>query len=110
MHEIGALRAGRHLLPVDEEAIPVVGGDVDDEALGRCRELEHATKVEHAVPCAGCVPVPDPGSRERSPEDPGRLELGFAPARTAGQNDDAEGDEGRSSRPHRILLNRLPTA
>jgi hypothetical protein len=43
--QVAARRAPGHALAVREELVAVVGGDVDEEALGALAELERAPEV-----------------------------------------------------------------
>ena len=85
VHEVRALRPRRHLLAVHEQPVAVVGRDVDGEMLGPRRQVERPAEVKDAVRIAGRVGRCDPARRDRPPEDPGGLELGFTFGRPRGQ-------------------------
>ena len=74
VHQVRALRTRRHLLPVHEEPVAVVGRHVDHEPVGPSREVERAAEVEDAERVCRARPAATP----RAP--PARRRRRSAPA------------------------------
>lgn len=69
VHDVGALRTGRHFLAVDVQPVAIVRRHVDDEPFGARREVERAARVEDHGRVAGHRGRRDPARGGRPGED-----------------------------------------
>ncbi len=104
VHQVRALRPRRHLPSVHEEAVAVVGRHVDDETVGRRRELERAAEVEDAERVSGHLRGRDPQRRRRVLEHANLGALGFARPRKGRQDTEGHGQDDRCGTPSLLVV------
>ena len=74
--EVGALGTGGDGLPVNEQSVPVVAGNVYDEFFRTCWEFDHSPEVPDTIGIARIGGIRYPLSARRAGENDGRSVLG----------------------------------